>query len=519
MKEFIAKFGDHIQGVLSGFDRLVIRGTLRAVGYAGGMSRYLSRRGVLLKEFGKHVEQVSQQLKQAVIASAMEMERYRYLHSSRTDKEQVAREFLAEQGSSSSGLICTLGVVEPCWTYQIHRNEESHELELEGAVRKCLHLYQYQIHAEFGFCHARIQTWFPFAMQICLNGREWAARSMDREGLKYHRVENCFPWVEDFGRAQQILDEQLEVNWPQFLDRIGSSMNPLLSELFDGFPVHYYWSVHQSEWATDIAFRDPAELKRLVPILLHHAAVNLGSEQILHFLGRKRPGNSEVLTDLRRRQEGWRVKHWVGENSIKQYDKAYTAVGSVLRAAETTINDPSGFRVYRPKEGNPGGPWAWRPLRKGIADLHRRAVVSQQANDRYLEALAAVDDSTRLQEFTARLERPVRWKGRRVRALHPFSPQDHALLQAVARGEFTVNGFHNRDIRWLLFPTSAGSVLERRRCSAAISRRLRLLRAHGLIQKLAHTHRYLVTPRGRQAISAIVSAQDASLKSLTAKAA
>jgi len=516
--QFIAKFGDRIQGVLSGFDRLVIRGTLRAVGYVAGMRRYLTRRGVLLKDFGPHVEQVSQRLKAACMASAVEVGRYKYLVSSRTDKEAVARRFAAEQGITS-GLICTLGVVEPCWTFQVYRNQDTHELELEGAVRKCLHLYQYQIHPEFGFCHARIQTWFPFAIQVCLNGREWAARMMDREGLAYQRVENCFPWLADFARAQQMMNAQLKVHWPRLLEEMARMMNPLLGELFDGFPVRYYWSVYQSEWATDIVFRDAAELQRLVPILLQHATVNLGSEQILHFLGRKRPGNSEVSTDLRRRQEGWRVKHWVGENSIKMYDKAYTVVGSVLRAAETTINDPGGFRVYRPKEGDPGGELAWRPLRRGIADLHRRAVVSQQANDRYLEALAVVDDSTRLYEFTRRLERPAAWNGKRVRALHPFSPDDHALLQAVARGEFTVNGLYNRDIRALLFPTCAGSLAERRRRSSAVSRKLRLLRAHGLVRKLAHTHRYMVTPFGRQAISAILAAQNASLQSLTAKAA
>jgi hypothetical protein len=50
-------------------------------------------------------------------------------------------------------------------------------------------------------------------------------------------------------------------------------------------------------------------------------------------------------------------------NSIKTYDKS----GSVLRI-ETTINDPSAFKIWRPAESKkkPG----WRPCRKGIADLY-----------------------------------------------------------------------------------------------------------------------------------------------------
>ena len=90
-------------------------------------------------------------------------------------------------------------------------------------------------------------------------------------------------------------------------------------------------------------------------------------------------------------------------------------------------------------------------MRKGVADLHRRAEVSQAANDRYLQALASVEDTTSLGELAARLCRPSRHNGRRVRALNPHAPADAALLSAISRGEFTLNGFRNRDLRALLF--------------------------------------------------------------------
>ena len=80
----------------------------------------------------------------------------------------------------------------------------------------------------------------------------------------------------------------------------------------------------------------------------------------------------EVVSDLKHRPEGVRIKHSVNGNSLKLYDKAFTAVGSVLRA-ETTIHNGSDFRVYRPKEGDPEGKLGWRKMRRGIADLHRRA--------------------------------------------------------------------------------------------------------------------------------------------------
>ena len=41
MQKFIAKFGKMIQGVISGSDRLVLRGSLRAIQYQFGMMGYL----------------------------------------------------------------------------------------------------------------------------------------------------------------------------------------------------------------------------------------------------------------------------------------------------------------------------------------------------------------------------------------------------------------------------------------------------------------------------------------------
>ena len=132
-------------------------------------------------------------------------------------------------------------------------------------------------------------------------------------------------------------------------------------------------------------------------------------------------------------------------------------------------------------------------MRKGIADLHRRTEVSQAANERYLQALASVENTTSLGQLTARLCRPTRRDGRRLRALNPHAPADAALLEVISRGEFTINGFRNRDLRRLLFPTTEASKPEQRRQAAAVSRKLTLLRAHHLIRKVPNTHRYHLT--------------------------
>ena len=159
-------------------------------------------------------------------------------------------------------------------------------------------------------------------------------------------------------------------------------------------------------------------------------------------------------------------------------------------------------------------------MRRGIADLHRRAEVSQKANERYLDALASVDESATVAELVEDLTRPVNWQGQRVRALRPLDSADSALLEAVGRGEFVIHGLRNRDLQRLLFPTAAADTpAEAKRRSAQVSRKLRLLRAHGLLQKVPRTHRYQVTAAGRKAITAILTARQASVAQLTKVAA
>ena len=158
-------------------------------------------------------------------------------------------------------------------------------------------------------------------------------------------------------------------------------------------------------------------------------------------------------------------------------------------------------------------------MRKGIADLHRRAEVSHAANKRYAQALASVADERSLGELAARLCQPVHHNGRRTRPLNPYAPEDARLLAAIARGEFTLNGFRNRDLRKLLVDTQPSSPLEQRRLAASVTRKLAMLRAHRLIRKLPGTHRYLLTVNARATITAILAARRASAETLAKIAA
>lgn len=447
---------------------------------------------------------------------------------------------IAKEDGVEKGLICVLTAVEPCWSFHVRRDPAAKELVLEPAWRKCLHLYHYFVHEELGFCHARVQSWLPFNVHVCVNGREWLARRMDRAGVSYERRENCFTHVSDAGRAQELLDAQLDTDWAATLEGVRRLAHPASDAMFPRRPMDYYWSADESEWASDVMFADRHALSRLYPRLIRHGMLCLGSGDVMRYLGRRvGPEHGrffgEVISDVRRqdlkasggkpprgepRGEGVRIKHRLNSNSIKMYDKQ----ASVLRV-ETTINDPGDFKVYRRAGGDPKSKLCWRKLRKGVADMRRRARVSQAANDRYLEALASVETSAALGELAAPLCKRVagKTKGQRARPLNPLADADAGLLEAVSLGQFAINGFRNRDIRAILYPATAtaaaaADAAQSRRRSAAITRKLRLLRAHGLIRKVAHTHRYMVSDKGRAAITALLAARNANAGKLLAAA-
>jgi hypothetical protein len=163
---------------------------------------YLGLAKVLLKDFKAYAQAATDRIRQTTEQwTAAAGRSLRYLPSSTENKEAWARA-TAERDGVRTGLIGVLSCVEPCWSYEIHRNRQTKQLELGGGPSKCLHYYSYLIHKTWGFMHLRLQTWFPFSVHVGLNGREWLGQQMDAAGLGYRRRENCFVTLEDAAKAR-----------------------------------------------------------------------------------------------------------------------------------------------------------------------------------------------------------------------------------------------------------------------------------------------------------------------------
>ena len=361
--------------------------------------------------------------------------------------------------------------------------------------------------------HARIQTWAPFRIQLCRNGREWLARRMDQAGLGCVRRRNCFTWLEDPAKAQRLMDRQVQPAWPDQPDTIAHKLNPAHAEMFRDVPEPYYWSAHQTEWATGILFRDARTLAGLYPKLVQHGLATFLSPDVMRFLGRNIPPQgtlpprlaAAVTSDMKRRPEGVRIKHRPGENSIRMYDQR----GRVLRV-ETTINDPAGFKVWRTPAGTACGrgsligiaaPGSPRPRTSGIwTRWPRWKTPPGWAN--WWRSCAS---------------RPAGTPGARGRSTHWGRATN--LFEAISRGAFAINGFPNRDLRQRLFNDANAPKPERRRNATRVSRLLSRLWTHRLIARVDRTHRYHLTRRGRTVVAVLINVRNVLAEHLTKLAA
>jgi hypothetical protein len=517
VKSFLSRFGSLVLFVLSGFDRLRFCGESRLLNHAGGVSSFLFQRHIQRRDFGDYCANLTHLLRKGTQAQVeREGVPVKHLNSPMVEKDALALE-LAQAHGRTSGRIALITCQESALTYRFRRNDQGH-FEPRKEVTRCNHHYHYFLHERFGLCYVRIQTWFPFTVRIGLNGRLWLARELDKRGIPFQRQRNLITAVDDPLLAQQLLDEQTHADWPHLLQELVQPIHPLWHFLHHEVNTPYYWMTEQSEWATDSVFRSPADLAVWYPRWIRHGLETLHCQDVLRYLGKKVPGHctGEVQIDLRARPEGTRLKCWYDSNSLKFYNKAGANELPIALRVENTINKVSIFKVFRVKEGeDPSAAKSWQQMRKGVADLGRRAEIGQAINNRLAESLATVAESTPLGQLLKPLGQAIVQDGKRLaRALNPLTGADGDLLRALGNGNYLLNGFRNRDLRIALHG-EANDAVQRRKQAAAITRLLALVRAHGLIVKVQKTHRYQLSSAGKRIVTALAAAHAANVDRLT----
>jgi len=485
MGSLLERYHDQIAGVLSCWDRVVIRGTLPGLSYADGMTSFLNSRHVRIFDYPRFAQPLRGELRENAERLAREAGiEIEFVRKSKARKETRIKQVLEQRGEHP-GLVHILSAMEACPSYRPWHDKKTHKSFLKPTGGKCLHYYFYFIDEQLGLCYLRVPTWCPFGLQFYFNGHSWLARQLDKAGIGYKLLDNAFVQSDDFEAAQRIADGLSIRALHHALDRFARRYCPV----FRQFGVGYHWSLMQVEYATDIVFRRQSDLAPIYEAVTRTAVHAVKAEQVATFLGRKLTANyrDEVGNDFSTRIEGTRIRHHMGAASIKMYDK----FGLVLRI-ETTANDVSFFKHHRKVEQRDGTTvYKLAPLKKSIYSLGDLQQLLLAANRRYLDFISAIDDPSRGNKLLDKICETKLDKYRAYKGFNFFTAQDQRVFEILLRGEHNIHGLRNADLRRRL-PLNTGQV----------SRLLKRLRVHGLIKRIGRTYKYYLTALGRRALLA-----------------
>ena len=396
-------------------------------------------------------------------------------------KEDRISDILDSRGNHP-GLVHIFSAMETCRTFKPWHDKKTGKTFLKDASGRCLHYYFYFIDPQLGLCFLRIPTWAPFRLQVYFNGHAVLAARLKKAGIPFTLRDNAFTDIDDWQTAQKLADDLDVEPLHRALDRFAQTYAPFLKSL----QIACHWSVMQVEYSTDIVFNSSNVLKPLYDSLVRTAVHAVKADNVATFLGKKLSPlyQGEVGNDFHTRIEGTRIKHHMGPASIKMYDK----FGHILRI-ETTTNDLSFFKHVRSVEPQDGSRPVFKiaPLKKSIyslaPDLQK---LLHAANTRYLAFLSDLDDPSSGIKALHKISEPLHENDRPYRGYNFFLQEDQTLFETLLRGEYSISGLRNKDLRLRLGKSTSST-------SCALKR----LRLHGLVKRVGKTYKYYLTDFGR----------------------
>lgn len=478
------KYKTDLYGVLNCYDRIIISGNVHPLCYAKGMTGYLYANNIRIFDFPEFAQRLRDDIRSNAEAVAQEhglqIEFIRKGNSFR--KGDRIREIIETRGDHP-GLIHIFSAMERCTAYYPWHDKQTHKTFVKSRQGKCLHYYFYFIDEDLGLCYLRVPTWCPFRLQFYFNGHNWLANQLKQRGVAFELRDNAFLQIEDFDLANQLA-AQLDIKALHArLNRYAQQYCPVVAEL----GLQYSWSIMQAEYATDLVFKSQEALQAFYPHLLETLILAVKPDDVATFLGRKLHGNyqGEMGNRFNARWLGTRIKHQMGPVTIKMYDKF-----NIVLRIETTTNDVSFFKQYRQihhRDGTTSTKWA--PMKKTIYSLPALRESLLAANQRYLKFISEVETPEigvqKLQELTETKEE----NNHRYKGFNLLAEEDTSVFRVLVRGEFSISGFTNKDLRRHLDKTSA-----------QVTRLLKRLRVHGLIKKVGRRYKYYLTQLGRQVV-------------------
>ena len=493
---------EKINGIFETFDRMIINGYIIPLQNPRLFQYYLIQNDVKFIDFKQFAEQQTNSLCNHIDNYIKENNiDLIYLKSNKDNKQEMVQQ-LIQESNNKIGLIAAFSAVEICRTSTIVANHETQKLEPAIRNTKCKHYYLYYNDDEFGLMFFKIQSWFPFMVQIYINGHEWLKQRLIDENIPFEMYNNSFSYIENISKAQEIADKLVDSKISDKFDAMIKEINNFLPTIEETFSHGYYWCLAECEYSTDIIHDSRESIDEYFKSLVENAFYTFKCNDVMSFFGKKLKDTGfqfqgEITSDLRKRNQGFRLKHKMKSNQIKMYDKGYSI------RIETTINDPREFKILKDVEKIVDHKEIiiekkWLPMGKSIANLYRYAEVCKAINMRYINALPIPTEKDIVIKKLESISNRKEINNRIYTGFNLFNKDDIRLFNILADASLLINGFTNKILRCRFFKDEEDC--DSKKIRNKTTRLIDKLRKHGIIKKVGSASKYYVTENGRKII-------------------
>lgn len=487
---------DKILGSIFCYDRININATAGTFGYADGMTSFFYANGFKIFDFHKIFEPVTNDIVKNAEKIAndnnLEIEFVRKTKAFRKDDKIDA---IIKNRGNHEGMVHIFSQLETHNSYSPWRDKTTGRCYFRNDSTKCLTYYFYFIDKFFGLCFLKVPTRAPFKCMFYFNGHNWLEKKLNARSINCTKVDNAFISIDDFTKAQEISNKIRVDDIHKVLDIFLKRYCPLPEK----WQLKFNYTISQVEYALDIVFKNEKDLKPIYDNIIKTAMHTVTPDNVANFLGKRFSVlfEGEAGSRYNKRILGTRIKHQMGEVSVKVYDK----FGSILRI-EVTCVDVSKLKIFRDvhkKDNSIEKKVA--PAPKSIYSLYPLISVFRNIITRYLEFISSFDDPTDGLSKIDKVTDDVVEKDRKFKGFNFFDKNDEKILTSIADGKYNISGITNKELRKQLDSKSSGQV----------SRILKRLRLHGMIKKVRKSYKYHLTSLGKQVISAGLNFKNRSL--------
>jgi hypothetical protein len=477
--------GGHVALDIECLDRVYLNAYVPVLQSSGQVVAFMTQHLGLPIPSPAIFDKIGQRFRRAVdsFAAANSIPWIRFAKGDR--KADVMRPYLDRQAATGRSGVAAIGVAQEfqrVWAaYRRETSTAAPQFTFAKADRRVTCYYFYLWDEDFGPAFIKVCAYFPYPAKIWVNGHEWAKRQATRAGIGYRELSNGFAACDDPAALQAICDRlgpgTIEVFAQRWLHRL-----PLPFGAADQ-RAGYWWelSMRQVEVSRTIVFDAPRRARGFFEALI---ADNLD-------IGR--PANVEIIFGRKIRRDtpgvfrtaidrpaigpdtgGVVVNVFYKHSRIKQYLKD----GRAMRI-ETVVNAPRDLGCNA-----------------RLHNLDELQAKARACNHRILDAERAGQGTVLASPAFERIAHPsVNADGQRTPALRFGDPRVQALAGALCQMLLPATGITNKSLRALVT-----GLLHAPYTPGQMTYDLRRLRLAGLIRRIEHTNRYVLTPEGTRAV-------------------